>query len=377
MPLSSTYLHDIVYKRVGMIKGMRRLRPVQAGRREWAVTWPIKIRLGVKALLATLAMLGIVIALGVLSLMVGTMPVSVADVFRAIMGHAEGMVRTVVVEWRLPRAIAAMVFGAALGASGAIFQSLTKNPLGSPDIIGFSSGSYTGALLVLLGTGTVSFAAVASGAILGGIGTAVIVYALAFRGGSKGFRLIIVGIGISAMLGSLNSMLLLRSDPDAAFAAAAWGVGSLNGVSWEQVLPASVVAVALLLGAMLQTRPLREMELGDDTAMAHGVAVEKSRFLLIATAVVLTAVPTAVIGPVSFVALAAPQMAKRLAGASRSLMPAAAMGALMMLGADFAAQRLIRGTVFPVGVVTLSLGGLYLVWLLFMQARKNGFGSGK
>lgn len=233
---------------------------------------------GVKALLATLAMLGIVIALGVLSLMVGTMPVSVADVFRAIMGHAEGMVRTVVVEWRLPRAVAAMVFGAALGASGAIFQSLTKNPLGSPDIIGFSSGSYTGALLVLLGTGTVSFAAVASGAILGGIGTAVIVYALAFRGGSKGFRLIIVGIGISAMLGSFNSMLLLRSDPDAAFAAAAWGVGSLNGVSWEQVLPASVVAVVLLLGAMLQTRPLREMELGDDTAKAHGVAVEKAVF---------------------------------------------------------------------------------------------------
>ncbi|MHA6533883.1 FecCD family ABC transporter permease [Paenibacillus sp. BAC0078] len=347
------------------------MRPVQYGRRELVLAWPLKIRLRVKAMLATLAMLGVVIAVGVFSLTVGTMPVSVVDVFKAITGHAEGIARTVVVEWRLPRAVAAIVFGAGLGASGAIFQSLTKNPLGSPDIIGFTSGSYTGALLVLLGTGAVSFAAVASGAIIGGIGTAVIVYVLAFRGGSKGFRLIIVGIGISAMLGSLNSMLLLRSEPDAAFTAAAWGVGSLNGVDWSQVMPASIMVIALLMGAILQTRPLREMELGDDTAKAHGVVVEQSRFLLIATGVALTAVPTAVMGPVSFVALAAPQMARRLAGASHSLIPAAAMGSLLLLGSDFLAQRLIRGTVFPVGVVTLSLGGGYLVWLLFVQARKR------
>lgn len=347
------------------------MRPVPFGRREIVVKWPVKCRLGIRPLLAALAMAGAALVVALLSLLLGTLPVSLTDVAQALTGQAEGMVRTVVVDWRLPRAVAALVFGAGLGASGAIFQSLTKNPLGSPDIIGFSAGSYTGALLVLLGTGAVSFAAVASGAVAGGLVTAVLVYALAFRGGSKGFRLIIAGIGLSAMLGSFNAMLLLRSDSDAAYAAAAWGIGSLNGVSWAHVAPASVLMIVLLIASGLQTRSLREMELGDEAAKAHGVAVERSRFLLIATAVALTAVPTAVMGPVSFVALAAPQIAVRLAGPSRSLGPASAMGALLLLGSDFLAQRLVKGTIFPVGVVTLSLGGVYLVWLLFTQARKK------
>lgn len=353
------------------MKEMKQVRSVEKVPRELVITRLVAMRLGMKATIATLVMLGIILLLGILSLTVGTMQVSVSDVFRAINGQIEGIIRTVVVEWRLPRTLAAIVFGAGLGVSGAIFQSLTKNPLGSPDIIGFSSGSYTGVLLVLLGTGSISFVAVATGAILGGLGTAIIVYALAFRGGSKGFRLIIVGIAISAMLGSVNSVFLLRSEASAAFTAAAWGIGSLNEVSWAQVTPASIMVIVMVATAMLQSRPLREMELGDDTAKAHGVEVERSRLLLIATAVALTAVPTAVMGPVTFVALAAPQMAKRVAGASRSLFPAAAMGGLLLLGADFIAQRLISGTVFPVGVVTLSLGGIYLVGLLFMQARRR------
>lgn len=347
------------------------MRSAGSSRRELVLKWPVSIRIGLKATVASLIICGMVMGIGILSLMTGTMSLSVPDVLGALSGQAEGIIKTVVVEWRLPRAIAAIVFGAGLGVSGAIFQSLTRNPLGSPDIIGFSSGSYTGALLVLLGTGSISFIAVASGAILGGIGTAIIVYVLAFRGGSKGFRLIIVGIAISAMLSSVNSILLLRSEASAAFTAAAWGIGSLNEVSREQVTPASIMVIVMVATAMLQSRPLREMELGDDTARAHGVSVEKSRILLMATAVVLTAIPTAVMGPATFVALAAPQMAKRVAGASRSLFPAAAMGALLLLGADFMAQRLIRGTILPVGAVTLSLGGLYLVWLLFRQARRK------
>ncbi|WP_042161408.1 FecCD family ABC transporter permease [Paenibacillus gorillae] len=347
------------------------MQPIQFGRREIVLTWPVKCRVGVRAAAITLVMLGGVLVLAAMSLVYGTMQVRLIDAVGAIFGQAEGMTRTVVVEWRLSRVVAAIVFGAGLGVSGAIFQSLTKNPLGSPDIIGFSSGAYTGALLVLLGTGAVSFAMVATGAIAGGLATAVIVYALAFRGGSKGFRLIIAGIALSAMLSSLNAMLLLRSDSDAAFSAAAWGIGSLNGVSWLHVAPASIVTLVLLLLSGLQTRALREIELGDDAAKAHGVSIERSRFLLIATAVVLTAVPTSVMGPVTFVALAAPQIARRLAGSSRSLIPAAVMGALLLLASDFLAQRAVKGTILPVGVVTLSLGGVYLVWLLFSQARKR------
>lgn len=343
----------------------------EISRSKWTIAWPVQWRISIRSLIVTSILICLIIVMGLIAMMIGTLQLDMLEVWQALTGQAEGVARTVVVEWRLPRALAAIIFGAGLGVSGAIFQSLTKNPLGSPDVIGFSAGSYTGALLVLLGTKSISFVGVAAGAMIGGMGTAFIVYLLAFRHGSKGFRLIIVGIAISALLGSLNSMMLLRSEADAALSAASWGIGSLNGISWGQAAPSLCTVLLLLVISGLQTRGLREMELGDEIAKTHGVFIEKSRLLLIVTAVALTAAPTAVMGPVSFVALAAPQMARRLAGASQSLVPAAAMGSLLLLGADFLAQRLFHGTVLPVGVVTLSLGGIYLVWLLFRQARKS------
>lgn len=192
---------------------------------------------------------------------------------------------------------------------------------------------------------------------------------LALRQGTQGFRLIIVGIAISAILGSVNSMLLLRSDAVVALTAAAWGVGSLNGITWSQTLPAMILVLLLLVCAGMMNRPLREMELGEDAAKSHGVRIERSQFVLILIAVALTAAPTAVMGPITFVALVAPQIAQRFTKSAESLVPAAAMGAFLLLGADVFAQRIIPGIILPVGVVTLSLGGIYLVWLLFHQAR--------
>jgi len=332
---------------------------------------PVKLRIDVRSLIVTAILLGATIAIGVFALMVGTLNISISEVFSALFGQATGMTRTVVVEWRLPRVLGAIIFGAGLSVSGAIFQSITRNPLGSPDIIGFSAGSYTGVLIVLLVFGSTSFTGVATGALVGGFTTAILIYLLAFRGGTQGFRLIIVGIAISAILGSINSMLLLQSEAEAALTAAAWGVGSLNGIDWEHVLPASILVLFLLTFAVFMNRPLRGMELGEDAAKSHGVRIERSQLLLILVAVALTAVPTAVMGPVSFVALAAPQIAKRFTKSEESLVPAAAMGAFLLMGADVFAQRIIPGMILPVGVVTLSLGGIYLVWLLFHQARSG------
>ncbi len=147
-----------------------------------------------------------------------------AQVLQAFTGDAPGLAQTIVMEWRLPRVLSALVFGAALGMSGGIFQSMTRNPLGSPDIIGFNTGAYTGALLVMLTVG---------GGYLGDRGGCprwwhphrLAVYLLAFRRGSQGFRLIIVGIGISAMLAALNHWLILQAELEAALAAAVWGAG--------------------------------------------------------------------------------------------------------------------------------------------------------
>lgn len=345
------------------------MRSIDFGRRYIRIKGLVNMRIDVRNVIVIAILLGVIIVLSFYALMAGSFQLSYQDVISALMGKASGMTRTVVIEWRLPRILAAIIFGSGLAVSGAIFQSITRNPLGSPDIIGFTSGSYTGALIVILVSKSTSYMSIASGALIGGFVTAILIYLLAFRKGTQGFRLIIVGIAISAMLSSINSMLLLRSDSEVALTAATWGVGSLNGVDWQQSTLAMILVVLLIICAGIMNRPLRAMELGEDTAKSHGVRMEPSQLILILLAVVLTAAPTAIMGPVTFVALAAPQIVQRFTKSAESLVPAAMMGAFLLLGADILAQRIFPGMILPVGVVTLSLGGIYLVWLLFHQAR--------
>ncbi|MDI2022176.1 FecCD family ABC transporter permease [Paenarthrobacter nicotinovorans] len=198
----------------------------------------LSLRLDIRSMLVCIPLLLAALAVAVVSLATGDYEVSVQQVLQAFTGDAPGLAQAIVMEWRLPRVLAALVFGAALGMSGGIFQSMTRNPLGSPDIIGFNTGAYTGALIVMLTVGG-SYAGVAAGALVGGVLTALAVYLLAYRRGSQGFRLIIVGIGISAMLAALNHWLILQAELDAAPAAAVWGARSLNGITWEQAAPVS------------------------------------------------------------------------------------------------------------------------------------------
>lgn len=311
-----------------------------------------------------------IVGMAVLAMITGSYPISIRQVISALSGGESGLVREIVVEWRLPRAVAALVFGAALGVSGAIFQSMLRNPLADPGIIGFSEGSYTGALIVILVIDG-SYAQLVGGALLGGMATAVLVYLLAYRRGVQGFRLIIVGIGVSAMLASLNTWLMLKADLDEALSAAAWGAGSLNGVAWDQVVIGSAcIAVLLLLAAML-SRPMRQMEVGDDAAAAQGVRVAPARLGLIVVGVALTATVTAASGPIAFISLVAPQIGRRLARTGGiTLAPAAFVGALLCLAADYVAQH-VAPTPLPVGIITVMLGGGYLGWLLFTEARRR------
>jgi iron complex transport system permease protein len=319
---------------------------------------------GVALALAAAALL--VIAVGT-----GDYPIAPGDVVRALLGQGDPATSFVVETLRLPRALTALLVGAALGAAGAIFQSLTRNPLGSPDIIGFTAGSAAAAVfeLTVIGGGT---AAVAAGSIAGGLLTALLVYGLAFRDGVQGYRLVLVGIGISATLEAVTSYLLTRGRIEDVQAASVWLTGSLNGRGWEHVWP-TLIALALLLPATaLLRRDLELLEMGDDTAKALGVAVERSRLLVVLAGVLLTAVATAAAGPVTFVALAAPQIARRLTGATGpGVLIAALTGAVLLLAGDVAAQRLFPSTPLPVGVLTGAVGGLYLVGLLATEARKG------
>jgi iron complex transport system permease protein len=321
----------------------------------------------VRSVLVCTILLLLTATLGILSLGMGTYALGPGEVIDALLGRSGEQARLLVVGWRLPRMLFAVLCGAALALSGAIFQSLTRNPLGSPDIIGFASGSYTGAIVVMLLIGSTRYLDIAAGALLGGCATAAAVYLLAMRNGSvQSFRLIIMGIGVGAMLSSLNSGLMLMVDVDTAMLAAVWGAGSLSALGHEQLGPMAAVLVVLLVLLAVVAAPLRQLELGDDAARSLGLRANHVRALAGVRGVALTALVTAAAGPIAFVALAAPQIARRLVrGSGLLLVPSALVGAAVLLGSDVLAQRLG----YPVGVVTVSLGGAYLVWLLAVEFR--------
>ncbi|WP_226354304.1 iron chelate uptake ABC transporter family permease subunit [Pseudonocardia sp. ICBG601] len=318
---------------------------------------------------ATLVLLTVVVT--GLALSLGQIVFSPAEVLSALAGQAPGRVELFVVEWRLPRAVAAVVFGAMLGVAGALFQTITRNPLGSPDIIGFTAGSSLAgtAAIVLVGSG---FAVVAGGALVGGFAVAAAMVLLSRGGGAAGFRLVIAGIALNAMLVSTERWLVLVADLDDALAAGLWNAGTLNGtdfafVGWALVLGGIAMALAVvLLGARLDL-----FDMGEDTSSALGGGPRRTRLYAIGAGVLLVALVTAAAGPIQFVALAAPHIGRRLAGSSgNALVPAACAGALLLAAADLAAQHLVPGQSYPVGVVTLVGGGLYLITLIVRENRK-------
>jgi iron complex transport system permease protein len=322
--------------------------------------------LGVGAVLA--------VALAIVSLAfltTGDYGISVPDVFRTIAGSGPPGADFVVNTLRLPRLLTGLLVGMALGVSGAIFQRISANPLGSPDIIGFTTGSATGAVLVIL-VAHGGMYQTAGGALAGGLVTAALVYLLAYRNGVTGLRLILIGVGLDAMLLSVNYYLITRVAPQEALVAQAWLIGSLNGRTWTHVGAIAAALVVLLPLAATQARRLALMELGDDAATGLGIPVQRSRLTLVLAGVGLAAVATAVSGPIGFVALAAPQLARRLTrSAGPGLLAAALMGALLLVGSDLAIGRLFRSAQLPVGIATAAIGGLYLAGLLVHEWRRE------
>ncbi|MDI6956684.1 iron-enterobactin ABC transporter permease [Pantoea sp. Pa-EAmG] len=306
-----------------------------------------------------------------LALTRGALPITAEQVWQALRGQGAANVQLIVVEWRLPRVLMALLIGAALGVSGAIFQSLLRNPLGSPDILGFNTGAYSGVLVALV-LFNQSITAMTGAALIGGIATAALVYLFAWRNGVETFRLIIVGISVRALLMALNAWLIISASLESALSAGLWSAGSLNGITWAKTPPVVTVLLLSLLLVALLTRRMRLLEMGDDTACALGVPVERSRLWLMLLGVLLTAASTALAGPISFVALLAPQIARRLCGGGKgALWLAALCGALLLCAADYAAQHLFLPYQLPVGVITASLGGLYLIALLVREARRQ------
>ncbi|WP_406407080.1 iron ABC transporter permease [Streptomyces halstedii] len=304
-----------------------------------------------------------------LSIAVGDFPIALPRVIATLLGGGEQVDAFVVMDLRMPRALAGLVVGIALGVSGAITQSVARNPLASPDVLGITGGAGTVAVfLVTVSGGTaaavVSTLGLSAAALAGGLGTGLLVYFLAWRRGIDGFRLILIGISVSAVMEALTTWLLVSADIRDVARAQAWLVGSLDNRSWDEVGTAFWCVLVLVVVVACVAFQFKPMHLGDDVAAGLGVRYTRVRAVLLLCAVLLAAAAVSAAGPVPFVALVAPQVAMRLARCPTPPLAASGLvGALLLTGSDLVARTALPFTL-PVGVVTAAVGGPFLVYLL-------------
>ncbi|MFG2817530.1 FecCD family ABC transporter permease [Streptomyces sp. NPDC048410] len=329
----------------------------------------LSLRLDLRSLIVVVALLVAVLAAGVALIGTGDAHIPAMDVLRTLVGDGNPYQDFIVNELRLPRLLVGLLVGASLGLGGALFQSISRNPLGSPDVLGLAQGSTAGALvMIVIFSG--SAAAVTAGALIGGLVTGIGIYLLAWKQGVHGYRLVLVGIGVSAVLTAVNGYLITKADIVDAARAVVWMTGSLSGRDWTQVWPLLILCAVVVPLVLANGRGLRMLEMGDDVAHALGVRVHRVRLVLMVSAVLLTAAATAAAGPVGFVALTAPQLARRLTRSpGPNLVPSLCMGAALLVTADWICQRLFGADQLPVGVVTGVVGGAYLLWLLVGERR--------
>jgi iron complex transport system permease protein len=303
------------------------------------------------------------------SLSLGEVDIPLPDVVRTLFGAGDDGIGYIVTELRLPRSLVAILAGVAFGLSGSVFQTLVRNPLASPDFIGVTAGASAAAVLALLVFGLRGFG-VSAAAFAGALGTTAVIYVLAWRQGVTGYRLVLVGVAMTAMLTSVVSYGLTSAEVYDAREALVWLTGSLNARTWDTVTNLGAGMAVLVPLALFAGRWLSALQVGDDTARGLGVAVERSRLALVLVATGLAAAATAAVGPVVFVAFVSGPVARRLVGeAGLALVPAALVGALVLTASDVVAQHAIPSTQFPVGVVTAVLGAPYLLWLLAITNR--------
>jgi iron complex transport system permease protein len=296
----------------------------------------------------------------------GDYPVSVGEVVRAVLGKGDGGTLFIVRELRLPRALVGLLAGAAFGIAGALYQTTTRNPLASPDMIGISQGA---AVAVVAGIAFKPGIGTQVLGVAGALGVAVLTTLLAWRRGASGYRIVLVGIGVAWMCASLTEYLLVRADISEAQQSMGWLVGNLNARDWVHVTPLARAMLVLVPVALLMSRRMRILQLGDDVASGLGIPPRTTRTALLIVGAALVAFATAAAGPIAFVALATPQIAQRLTGnASPPLVASALTGAVVVLAADSIARVAVPGHPLPVGVVTGVLGAPVLLWLL---ARAN------
>ncbi|WP_323379311.1 FecCD family ABC transporter permease [Streptomyces durbertensis] len=350
--------------------------PVVPGRRPLRFG-PVSMVWRPRAALVPLVIAAAVFAGVVVNVGRGDIEVPVPDIVAVLLGGGDGVDRLVIMEMRLPRSLVGVLVGASLALAGAIFQNIARNPLASPDILGITTGAGVGAVAVIVGagaygglSGVLADVGIPLAAVAGGLVTAVVIFVLAVRRGLSGFRVLLVGVGVNAVLGSALSWMLVKANIVDAGRALIWLNGSLNGANWELVRPAALALLVLLPLALGLSFQLGALAFDEDTARGLGVRMTASRAVLLVTAVLLTATATAVAGPIAFVALACPQLALRLLRCGTPpLLGSALLGGAVTVWADVLARSVVSDVELPVGVLTAALGAPYLLYLLIRSGR--------
>jgi iron complex transport system permease protein len=342
------------------------------------VSWPIAVRSGV----VTVAALLVLLALFAVELSVGDFPVPLRDVVPTLLGNGDPGQEFIVRELRLPQTVVAVVVGAALGLAGALTQTLARNPLASPDVLGITDGAAFFAVLVIVASGSSGYGGglvagqlqlvgVPVSAFIGAMLCATLLFLLSYRGGMDIQRLVLIGIGLGFTLSAATSYLLVNAQIQDAASAQVWLSGSLNARGWEHAVPVLLVLAVFTPVALLLIRSLNALLLGDDAARGLGVRLQLVQAGVLVTAVALASVSVAAVGPLEFVAFVVPQVALRLTGGSRPPMVASMVcGAVLVVGADLI-TRVVLPFSLPAGIVTAAIGAPYLIYLLIRTNRRR------
>lgn len=319
----------------------------------------------------TLLLALITILLSIAMLILGNTFYPITTVIRVLLGEQIQGATFAIGTIRLPRMLAGLLVGIAFGMAGNTFQTMLRNPLASPDIIGVTSGSSVAAVFCILIL-KISGNAISMIAVISGLTVAVLIYVLSNGGSFSSGRLILIGIGIQAMINAVISYLLLRANQYDVPAALRWLSGSLNGMQMKDIPGLSIVVIIFGFVILVLGKHLQILELGEASAITLGLKTDQTRLILVLSAVFLIAYGTAVTGPVAFVAFLAGPIAGRLVGlGSSNALPSGLVGAVLVLGADLIGQFAFD-TRFPVGVITGILGAPYLFYLLIRMNRTGG-----
>uniref|UniRef100_UPI003F49B3BE FecCD family ABC transporter permease n=1 Tax=Streptomyces chartreusis TaxID=1969 RepID=UPI003F49B3BE len=353
-----------------MTTTIRKTRPAAAGTLESTVARLRTARRAhnIRTVVATAVLVVLLLGLTAASVLLGGVGnVEPGDVLPAALGLRDGLADYLIFQLRMPRALAALLAGALFGLAGALYQRLIRNPLATPDVVGISAGASAGAATVLVFAPAAFAFGPSLAALAGAFALLAVVHVLSWQRGVDSYRLILVGIGLSAACTAYTNYLFTVASEDSVTMVMRWMIGSTNGADWPGVRTLAIGLALCLAGAAALHRSMNGMALGHQLAVGLGTRVARARVAALLVGATAAALATSVVGPIAFVSLISGPIAVRLVGGDRATALAPLVGSVLVIGSDVLAQNAPLISPVPTGVLTALIGAPYFVWLILRR----------